>query len=129
MMIWLSGKASASPEASPPPPHGVTTRVGRAAELLGDFEAGTALPLDHIHIVERRHQRRAALAGDTGGNHLAAFGMPIVEHDLRAQRCRIVEFHLGRIGRHHDRRGHAEQPAARATPWAWLPDEKATTPR
>ena len=104
------GTASAMPEASPPPPHGMTIRAGGAAELLDDLEPDRALPGDDRRIVEARHHGRAGLVGDPRGDLLAALGPAVVEDDLGALAARALDLHLRRVGRHDDDRPDAEPP-------------------
>ena len=133
--ISASGQARARPAVSPPPPHGHDDPRRRAARALGhlrgDLDAGAALALDHPRIGIGMDQGRAGLREQPRGDLVAILAAgAVVEHDLRAQRARAGELHLGRVARHHDRRRRCRaRCAAQATPCAWLPLDTPTTPR
>ena len=106
-----SGKASAIPAESPPPPQGTSTIVAaRAPSCSRDLDADAALPFDDVDIVERGHQGRAPLRGEPGADLLAALGGAVVGDDLGAGREGRVALHRGRVGRHDDGRRDAEPP-------------------
>ena len=81
--------------------------------LLHQLEADRALAGDHVRVVVGRHERRAALRDDPARDGLAVFGKAVVEHDLGAERARVLELHGGRVRRHHDGRRDAEHPGRR----------------
>ncbi len=56
----------------------------RAAEL----ERGSALPRDHVRVVERRHERRASLGGEPRRDRLPVVALAVVENDLGAVSAR-----------------------------------------
>ena len=100
------------PEASPPPPHGMTMRCGGSGHLLQDFEPRGPLPGDDCRIVEARNDGRPGFVGDFRGDRLAALGPPVVEDDLGAFGACAVDLHLRSVRRHDDDRADAE-PAGR----------------
>ena len=119
------------PATSPPPLQQATTSSSvrpSSRRLFRDLESGRALARDDVRVVEGRHQHGAALRRELRGDLLAALAHPVVLDDFGAQVARVPQLDRGRVGRHHDRRRDAERRAAAATPWAWLPDENATTP-
>ena len=120
------------PAIRPPPDAGVTSRSAldaQVAQLLGGLQPDGPLPGDDVEVVEGGHQHGAALAGEPGGDRLAGFGEAVVEDDLGAVAAGGLDLHPGASAGITMIAGMPSSLAASATPWAWLPEEKATTPR
>ncbi len=99
--------AVATPATRPPPETGATTMSGDDAKrrhVFGDLLAHRALARDHQRIVVRRHQRRAALAGDVAGDRFTVLAVAVVQHHLGAVGLGALALGERRIGRHHDGR-------------------------
>ena len=86
----------------------VVEREAEVSGLCGDLEPHGALARDHVGIIERRHQRRAALRGDVRGNLLAAFASAVVFDHLGTHVERVLHLHARCVARHDDRRADAE---------------------
>ena len=82
----------------------------RARACAAELERERALPRDDVRVIERRHERGAALLGDLRRDRLAVLALAVVQHDLGAECARPLELDLRRIGRHDDRCPHL-QPA------------------
>ena len=108
------GQASAMPDASPPPPQGMTIRGGGSRRAARGSRGPTVpCPATIAGIVETGHHDRAALGGQARGDVFAAFGPPVVEDDLGALGPRAVDLHLRGVGRHHDHRRGCRAAAPR----------------
>ena len=109
-----SGSASAIPAESPPPPQRHQHHVGRPpaelGHLLGDLDADAALPLDHVDIVERGHQGRAAARARAARRSPRGSRSRGRRGRSRRRPQGRVALHRRRVGRHHDRRGDAQPP-------------------
>ena len=75
-------RAIATPEASPPPPTGIST-VPSVGHLLGELEPDRALAGDHVLVLERRDEGRARLL-----DALERLGERLVEAVARRARPR-----------------------------------------
>ena len=122
------GQARAIPPDSPPPRTG-RARAAAPAELSRDLDADVpSAPRYSRHRRTtargwRRARRRGARRSPRGSRWRG-----------RRRRCRRrrrggLDLHPRRVGGHEDGRRHAEPPGRERDPWAWFPDEKATTPR
>ena len=103
-------------------------RQAQRCHVFGDLPPHRALARDHKRIVIGRHQRGAVFAGDIAGDGFAILAVAIVQHHFGAIALGALALGERRVRRHHDGRLHVRICAAAATPWAWLPDENATTP-
>ena len=92
-------------------------------QVLGDLQPDRALAGDDPVVVERRDDRQAALGGDPLGDALALLARRPDDDDLGAVGLDPGLLQRGRVGRHDDDGRAPSSRAARATPWAWLPDE------
>ena len=96
--------AIAIPDASPPPPIGITS-VPHVGQLLGELEPDRPLSGDHALVLEGVHERRAGRV-----DVLLRRGHRLVEADAdeldpRAVVARRVDLRHRRVLRHEDRRG------------------------
>ena len=100
--------AAATPEISPPPPTGTTTRStpGQSAAIS---RPTVPWPGDHPPVVERRDGHRAALRGQVAGGGQPGGQAGRGDDDLRAQRADGGHLDRGGVVRDHHDRGHAEQ--------------------
>ena len=102
---------------------------GDVGQVLGDLEPDGALAGDDPVVVVRRDDGEPALGGDALGDLLALLGRRADDDDLGAVGGDPVA--LDAAGRRDGMTTTAGAPsrrAARATPWAWLPDEYVMTP-
>ncbi len=111
-----SGKARAIPAGEAAAAAGDDHHRRRGAELLPDLDSDAALPLDHVDVVERGHEGRAALGGQPSADRLAALGGAVVEDDLGAGLAGGVDLHPRRVGGHDDGRCDAEPPGGERDP-------------
>ena len=117
----LDGRRDAAREPAAADRHEDRREVG---QVLDDLEPDRALAGDDPVVVEGRDDRQPALGGDRLGDPLAlvaggpddddlgAVGRDPVALDARARRDGMTTT-----------AGTPSSRAARATPWAWLPDE------
>jgi hypothetical protein len=98
--------ATAHPEISPPAAG--HEQVVEPARILDQLFRRSALPRDHVWMIERRNHRERSLARDPLGDFLAHFLVLVVEHDLRAVAAGRVDLHRRRVRRHYDRHANAE---------------------
>src|SRR5712672_1394486 len=77
--------------------------------LFQQFLGHGALPRDHVGIVERHHESRAALGDDASGDRLAILAFPVVRDDARAVALGGRPLDRRRIARHPDGRAHAQE--------------------
>ena len=124
------GSASAIPPERPPPPQGTSTIGGARAELRRDLDADAALPFDHVDIVERAApgSRRAPRRGGRRSPRGSRWRGRRRRSPRPAARV-ASSFTAGASDGMTMVAAMPSRRAAIATPWAWLPDEKATTPR
>ncbi len=87
------------PEASPPPPTGITTVPGPGRKLLGQLETERSLSRDDPRIVERVNEGGTRLRLDRAGT-VDAFVVPLaLEQHLRAVPSRRLDLgHRREIG-------------------------------
>ena len=105
---FTARSASAIPDASPPPPIGMTT-VSSVGDLVGELEADRPLAGDHDRVLERMHERRAVLARRTRVRASSAvLERAAVELDLGAVVARRVDLRHRRVLRHEDARLRAD---------------------
>ena len=118
------------PPERPPPPQGTITSGGGAPSCAAISTPTLPCPSITSTSSNEGTSSRALFGRQPGADLLAALGGAVEEDDLGARRARPLHLHRRRVARHDDGRGDAERAAPRgATPWAWLPEEKATTPR
>ena len=89
------------PEASPPPPIGMTT-VPKPRQLLGELEPDRALAGDHPLVLERVDERRAGLRRELARRRHRLVEAGPDELDLRAVVPGRVDLGHRRVLRHED---------------------------
>ena len=77
--------------------------------ILGNLQAGCALPRNDAGIVEWLDQHRAAFGANLCRDRLAILFLPVIEHDLRTKSAGAFDLGARRVRRHHDQGRHAEQ--------------------
>ena len=82
-------------------------RVQRTV-VLQQLQRGRALPGNHVGMVKGRDQRHATLLRQALADGFAVFGVAVVQQHLRAIAARGLDLGGGRILRHHDHGGHAQ---------------------
>ena len=101
-----------------------------SGSVLGDLEADRALAGDDPIVVVRRDDREAAFRGDRLGPFPALVATPCptmtISAPSAATRSRLI---AGASDGMTTTAGAPSRRAARATPWAWFPDEYVMTPR
>ena len=110
--ISASGTASAMPDASPPPPQGMTIRAGGRPSCSTISSPAVPCPATIAGSSKLGTTVAPRLVCDPRRDRLAALGTPVVEDDLRAFSARALDLHLRRIRGHDDDRPNAE-PAGR----------------
>ena len=97
-------------------------------QVLDDLETDRALTGDDPVVVERRDDRQSPLRGDRLGACLSLVARPgrrrRSRRRRRATRSRLI---AGASSGITTTAGMPSRRAARATPWAWLPDEYVMT--
>jgi len=81
--------------------------VPERAVALEQLRGGRALAGNDVGVVERRHERHAALARRALGERFAVLAEPVVEQHLGAVAERRLQLRQRRRRRHHD---HARDP-------------------
>ena len=120
--------AIATPEHSPPPPTGTTTRA-RSGHVLEQLEPERALAGDDVRVVERVHEREAAVVRALARERDAVVDRAAADVDDRALAARRLDLGDRRVARaRRPRTGTPRARAAAARLCAWLPAEAATTP-
>ena len=116
--LWTWRRHAAPFSASAMPRHQAAAGTGRrhliqrhaeTRRVLGDLQSRGALPRHHAGIVIGLDQGGAALGAELGGDGFAVVRAPVIGHDLRAIGAGALDLGPGRVGRHHDQGGNAEQ--------------------
>jgi hypothetical protein len=98
--------------------------------LRRDLEPRRALSGDHLRVVVGLDEREPALPREACADGLPVLAArAVVKDHLRPQQARRVDLEPGASAGMTMTEGTPNSAAARATPCAWLPDEKAITPR
>ncbi|MPN43307.1 hypothetical protein SDC9_190866 [bioreactor metagenome] len=83
-------------------------QIVKVRHFLQQLHGGCALPGDHMGMVEWRHQRHAALAGDALADGFAVFLEAVVGDDLGTIAARGGQLGGGRVFGHDDGGRHAQ---------------------